>query len=172
MSDHQSHPTHTTWGHARSVSRTWDRPCCAHLVHPMTASHSKNVASLIGRHVWKHFSATKRIKQFFWQGGHVLIRARWSPPPQRGTESRTRQGKEKCWAETGCLHCSCLGFPSICDYLRTAVNVTHGQKRESEAQEGVWKSARGKDTLPLAARSPPPTSPSSGSAAAASPSQL
>lgn len=67
---------------------------------------------------------------------------------------------------------SCLSFLSICDYLGTAVNVMHGQKRESEAQEGVWKSARGKDALSLAARLPPPTSLSVGSAAAASPSWL
>lgn len=65
----------------------------------------------------------------------------------RGTKSRIRQGKEK---RRDVCSVSCLGFPYICDYLRTAANVMHGQKRELETQ-GVWKRQREKDVLSLTA---------------------
>lgn len=81
----------------------------------------------------------------------MLIRAPWFPPPQRGIESRNRQGKKKCWAEMGCLCCQLPWLPVHLRLSKNSCYVMPGQEKELEAQEGVWKSARGTDALSLVA---------------------
>lgn len=154
MSEHQSHPTHTAWGHVCSASRTWDRQRHTPLIHPMAASHPKNIA-------WGMFGSIflppRRYSRL------LAGRSRTHPsilvPCTSGRDGEQNKAREgEVLGRRDVCAVSCLSFPSICDCLRTAVSVMHGQKRESEAQGGVWRNARGKDGLSLAAHSPSPTS--------------
>lgn len=57
--------------------------------------------------------------------GLLHLREGWRAEPCRG---RKGPGQRQDVCAT-----SFLGFPCICDYLRTAVTVMHGQKRKLEA---------------------------------------